>query len=136
MIGRFFKIAETIKKERYTSYARICVYMNIVEPIPNIVELEYHEEVWQQILDYEHILFICRRCHEYRHLFKECPLNIEEGENMNKQQRKNQEDKEGFQEIKSKRRQVRENTNRGWGWGGEQQAQPSRTNSFDMLQGE
>jgi len=87
--------------------------MNIIEPIPDSVELEYHEEVWQQTLDYGHIPFRCRSCHEYNHLFKECPLNIEEGENKNKQQRKNQEDKEGFQEVKSKRRQVRENTNRG-----------------------
>jgi len=45
-IGIFFKIAETTKKGRCTSYARICVYMNIAYPIPDIVELEYHEEVW------------------------------------------------------------------------------------------
>ena len=72
--------------------------------------LEYHEEVWQQMLDYEHIPFRCKRCHEYGHMFKECPLNIEEEERRNKQQRKKQEDKEWFQEVKIKRRQTRENT--------------------------
>ena len=44
-IGSFVKIAETTKRGRYTSYARICVYMNIANPILDIVELEYHEEV-------------------------------------------------------------------------------------------
>jgi len=87
--------------------------MNIVDPIRDRVELEYHEEVWQQTLDYEYIPFRCKICHEYAHLFKECPLNTEEEEPRNKQQRKNQEDKEGFQEVKSKRRHTRENPSDG-----------------------
>lgn len=45
-IGSFVKIAETTKKGWYTSYARMCVYMNITDPIPDTIELEYHEEVW------------------------------------------------------------------------------------------
>jgi len=44
-IGSFVKIAESNKRGRYTSYARICVYMNIANLIPGAVELEYHEEV-------------------------------------------------------------------------------------------
>lgn len=47
LIGSFVKIAETTKKGRYTSYARICVYMNLANPIPDTIELEYHEDVWQ-----------------------------------------------------------------------------------------
>ena len=85
--------------------------MNIVDPILDTVELEYHDEVRQQTLDYKHIPFRCRRCHEYGHPFKECPLNIEEEERRNKPQRKNQEDKEGFQEVKYKRRHTKENPN-------------------------
>eukprot|EP00253_Pinus_taeda_P017858 PITA_17858 len=87
-IGSFVKIAEATKKGRYTSYARICVYMNIANPIPNTVELEYHKEVWQQTLDYEHIPFRCRICHEYGHLFKEFPLTMEEEERKNKKVQK------------------------------------------------
>jgi len=45
-IGSFVKIAKTTKKGRYTSYARICVYMNLANPILDTTELEYHEEVW------------------------------------------------------------------------------------------
>ena len=81
----FVKIEKSTKKGRYTSYTRICVYTNIANPISRLVELEYHKEVWQQTLEYEHIPFRCRRCHEYGHLFKECPLNIEEEEQRNKQ---------------------------------------------------
>jgi len=58
--------------------------MNIADLIPYTVELEYHEEVWQETIDYEHIPFRCRRCHECGHLFKEFPLNIEEEERKNK----------------------------------------------------
>lgn len=33
-IGTFVKVAETTKRGKYTSYARICVYMNIAKPVP------------------------------------------------------------------------------------------------------
>eukprot|EP00253_Pinus_taeda_P020851 PITA_20851 len=72
-IGAFVKVAETTKRGKFTSYARICVYMNIEEPLPEYVEVEYHDEIWQHPIDYEHIPFRCRRCHEYDHLFRECP---------------------------------------------------------------
>lgn len=78
MIGYFVKLSESKKRGRYTSYARICVYMNILDPLLEYIELEYHDEVWQQPMDYEHIPFRCIRCHEYGHLFKKCPLNVGE----------------------------------------------------------
>jgi len=77
-IGAFVKVADITRRGKYTSYARICVYMNIVEPLPEHIELEYHDSVLQQPLDYEHIPFRCRRCHEYGHLVRQCPLNKEE----------------------------------------------------------
>lgn len=77
--------------------------MNRADHIRDAVELKYHEEVWKQTLGYNRIPFRCRRCLEYGHLFKQCPLNIQEEKRRNKQQRKNKEDKEGFQEVRSKR---------------------------------
>lgn len=77
-IGSLAKVSESTKRGRYTSYVRICVYMNISDPLPEYIELEYHDEIWQQPMDYEHIPFRCRRCHEYEHLFKLCPLNVGE----------------------------------------------------------
>lgn len=56
-IGTFVKVAESTKRGKYTSYARICVYMNIAEPLLEYIELEYHDEIWHQKMDYEHIPF-------------------------------------------------------------------------------
>jgi hypothetical protein len=45
------------KQRRYTSYARICVYLNISKPLPGSIDLEYQDEEWSQTIDYEHIPF-------------------------------------------------------------------------------
>jgi hypothetical protein len=73
-LGQYVKASEATKQRKYTSYARICVYMNISKALPGSVTLEYQDEDWQQTLDYEHIPFRCRRCHEHGHLFRDCPL--------------------------------------------------------------
>jgi hypothetical protein len=73
-IGQYFKSSEATKQRKYTSYARICVYMNIAQALPGTVILEHQDEDWVQTLDYEHIPFRCRRCHEHGHLFRDCPL--------------------------------------------------------------
>ena len=72
-LGQYVKALEATKKRKYTSYARICVYMNISKALPGTVTLEYQDEDWQQTMDYEHIPFRCRRCHEHDHLFRDCP---------------------------------------------------------------
>jgi hypothetical protein len=100
-IGIYVKSSEATKQRRYTSYARICVYMNIAKPLPGSITLEYHDEDWSQTIDYEHIPFRCRKCHEHGHLFRECPLN-------NIQKEGNTEggkDKDGFVQPAGKRRQ-------------------------------
>jgi hypothetical protein len=48
--------------------------MNIAQALPGTVILEHHDEDWVQTLDYEHIPFRCRRCHEHGHLFRDFPL--------------------------------------------------------------
>jgi peptide methionine sulfoxide reductase MsrB len=74
-IGQYRKASEAIKQRKYTSDACICVYMNIDKALPRAVILEYQDEDWSQTLDYEHISFRCRKCHEHGHLFRDCPLN-------------------------------------------------------------
>jgi hypothetical protein len=73
-LGQYVKASEATKHRKYTSYARICVYMNISKALPGSITLEYQDEDWQQTLDYEHIPFRCRRCHEHGHLYRDCPL--------------------------------------------------------------
>lgn len=107
--------------------------MNISNPIPDTIELEYHEEVWQQTLDYEHIPFRYRRCHEYGHLVKEFHLTAEEEQRKSKQQKRKKKGQEGFQEVKSRRIPIKENSNEGKK---EQQPHPGKSNSFEILQEE
>jgi hypothetical protein len=108
-LGSFVKIVEATARGRYTSFARICVYMNIFEPLPEMIELEYAGKVWQQLLDYEHIPFRCRRCHEYGHLNKSFPLNgpLQQPSNVNNPEQVPHKDDEGFVLISNKKRQTR-----------------------------
>lgn len=78
--------------------------MNIAEPLPEFIELEYHDEIWQHPIDYEHIPFRCRKCHEYGHLYRQCPLNKEEGfirkkEEQQRKAEKTEEADRGFQQV-------------------------------------
>eukprot|EP00253_Pinus_taeda_P002372 PITA_02372 len=103
-IGSFVKAAEATKRGKYNSYARICVYMNLAEPLPQNIELEYHDDVWQQPIDYEHIPFRCRKFHEYGHLYRQCPLNKEEESKRSQEEHqrnvgKMEETDRGFQQA-------------------------------------
>lgn len=64
-------------------------------------------------MDYEHVPFKCRRCHEYSYLFKQCPLNnVEEKSSKKEEDKRRTEDtkggEEGFQEIPRKIRPGKE----------------------------
>jgi hypothetical protein len=100
-IGIYVKSSEATKQRRYTSYARICVYLNIAKPLSGSIILEYHDEDWTQTIDYEHISFRCRKCHEHGHLFRECPLNAAHKEGNPE----GGKDKDGFAQPAGKRRQ-------------------------------
>jgi hypothetical protein len=123
-IGIYVKSSEATKQRRYTSYARICVYLNIAKPLPGSIMLEYQDEDWAQTIDYEHIPFRCRKCHEHGHLFRECPLNTTHKEGKPE----NGQDKEGFMQQAGRKRQRSR----------KQPAQvskdPSTSNKFAILQ--
>lgn len=52
--------------------------MNISKPFLESMEIEYYDEVWTYPLDYDHLPFKCRLCHEYGHLFQGCPQKPKE----------------------------------------------------------
>ena len=72
-LGDFTKVAEQMKIMRYVSFARICVYLDISKDLPTSIKLSWQDEEWEQEIDYEHIPFRRRHCHEHGHLFWECP---------------------------------------------------------------
>jgi hypothetical protein len=67
--------SEATLKARYTSYARICIEMDVLGALPEPISLEFWDEEWIQRINYKKIPFRCRRCHEHGHLFIDCPLN-------------------------------------------------------------
>lgn len=106
--------------------------MNITEPLPDTIELEYHDELWHQPIDYEHIPFHCRRCHEYGHLFRECPITLAEKEREAEKggsnaTRKIGEEEEDFREVQRRRRRGSKKMSMG------KQKETQKTESLNMF---
>ena len=83
---------------KYTSFARICVEMGLSGALLDEVILEVYDEEWVQAVDYEHVTFRCRKCHEHGHLIRDFPLNkLEDNMKTNKGK-----DPEGFTNMGGK----------------------------------
>eukprot|EP00253_Pinus_taeda_P026030 PITA_26030 len=74
-LGRYVKTSKATRRGKYTSFAKICVEMDISGALPNEVILEVYDEEWVQVVDYEHIPFRCRKCHEHGHLLRDYPIS-------------------------------------------------------------
>ena len=74
-LGTFVRASEATLQKRYTSYARICVEIDVSGSLHEGLWLEYRDEVYFQTIDYEQIPFRCQKCHEHGHLIRECSLN-------------------------------------------------------------
>ena len=81
-LGRFIKTSEAIRRGKYTSFARICVEMDLSGALSDEVILEVFDEEWIQMVDYEYIPFKRHKCHEYGHILRDCPLR--KAENISK----------------------------------------------------
>jgi len=137
-IGTFVKVVESTKRGKYTSYARICVYMNIAEPLLESIEVECNDEIWQQPIDYEHIPFRCRRCHEYGHLVRECPQNRQEEATKNpmEEQGKGEGPTDEEREFKEKQRREKSSTEGVKAQPKEMKSPIASQNKFQVLQEE
>jgi len=74
-LGHFVRAFEATRKGQYTSFARLCVEMDLSGALPDEVILEVLDEEWVQTVNYEHIPFRCHKFHEHGHLFRDCPLS-------------------------------------------------------------
>jgi hypothetical protein len=91
-LGKYVKTLEETLKGRYTSYARICIEMDVSGALTEAISLEFEHEEWIQSIDYEKIPFRCKISHEHGHLIRECWLNKkQEMENT-----KAHQDEDGF----------------------------------------
>ena len=72
--------------------------MDIFGSLPDEVILEIFDEEWVQTVDYVHIPFRCRKCHEHGHLFRDCPLSKID----NKSKPNIMKDTESFQKVASR----------------------------------
>jgi len=51
-----------------------------IETIPKTIDIEYHNEIWTQSLDYKHVPFKCKICHEYGNLVRYFPFFLVENQ--------------------------------------------------------
>lgn len=89
-LSRYVKASEATKRGKYTSFARICVDMDLSGAL-----LEALDEEWVQTVYYEKIPFKCRKCHVHEHLVRDCPLNKE----INKRGINTMKESDSFQKV-------------------------------------
>jgi hypothetical protein len=99
-LGSFIKVFEITIKGKYTSYTRLCAYINVSQALPHSIFLRYQENEWLQSIDYENISFGCHKCHEHGHLFRDFPLNKQQPMSKENTTR----DAKGFETMTTKRR--------------------------------
>lgn len=49
--------------------------MDLSGALLDVIILEVYDEEIVQVVDYEHIPFRCRKCHEHGHLYRDFPTN-------------------------------------------------------------
>jgi len=72
--------------------------MDLSGALPDEVILDFFDEEWVQIVDYEHILLRCRKCHKHGHLFRDFPLSRADNKSKNNAMK----DRESFQKVASR----------------------------------
>lgn len=74
--------------------------MSVFEVLLESIKIAYRVEVWEQNLDYERVLFWCRKCHWHDLLFRDFPLNKESAKDLEEVGK----DKDGFTQVQGKQR--------------------------------
>ena len=75
LLGKPVGSATQTQDRKVISYARICVEVDLNNPLPDSIEICLGPFSWIQQLDYETLPFRCRICREYGKLLRKCPRN-------------------------------------------------------------
>ena len=73
VMGQFHNICLNTTKFFRTTYARICVQMDLNEGLLVELKIVNQEYSWTQALDYENVSFRCRSCYNIKHMAKAYP---------------------------------------------------------------
>ena len=57
LLGNFVKVSEQTRERRYTSYTRICIYLDISKDLSDGIDLTWEDEDWFQAIEYEQLPF-------------------------------------------------------------------------------
>ena len=74
LLGRFIKSDSDKKEQGVFTYARICVEIDLIKGLHDILHMKHEFFNWNHILDYENTAFRCKLCHLMGHLQDSCPL--------------------------------------------------------------
>lgn len=77
--------------------------MHSAKELTDSVSLFHDDYEWVQTIDYEHIPFHYRRCHEHGHIFRDFPLNLQSKASASETSK----DAEGFMKVPSHRKQTK-----------------------------
>lgn len=77
--------------------------MHLAKALTNSVSLFHDDYEWVQTIDYEHIPFRCRKCHEHGHLFRDYPLNLQSKTPVMEASK----DAKGFTKVPNRRRHAK-----------------------------
>ena len=102
-LGKFIKVAEQTKVQRYTSFSSIYVYMDLSKELLEAISLNWEDEEWIQTIDYEKLPFWCWHCHDYGHLRRTCP-KLSPGVGTSDQRQEKETEMDGFTQVKNRRR--------------------------------
>lgn len=78
--------------ERISTFARICVEVDLSKGLPDNIRLIYKQQIWLQSLDYENTAFRCRLCRQTGHLQSTCP----EAKKVNSKRKQKGKQKKGW----------------------------------------
>lgn len=127
-LGKYVKSAEETKSCRYTSYARICVYMDLKQPLPDTVSFFHEDSEWIQVIYYEHVPFRCRKCHDIGNLYRDCPQN----KKPLSQDSSDNQNIDGFTRVTNRRRGKKKATGNPKANPGNK-TMPTTNNNFEVL---